>query len=270
MNGSQIFRHVLFLGSIVLLAVGLRVGMKEHYAKERRQILDNARQQWFDRMQAGWQGLRYADMAEEAFLESFLSKIDWNELELSEPQRTKLKPRIEGVLLYLKDPKAQDYYRLKTEGVGFRFMPTGEATEFLADYEPLDMEAGSETTEEWIRALFERVRIGSDGPYGIREISFDGVGATLSRTNTPTALLAGPVGRGFTRAEAALDPGFRYGSGGEEGTGGLFFHLSFFARARGTDNVGPVYVSLAWLEEDQQWALSRLITDAMLGMKALF
>ena len=38
-------------------------------------------------------------------------------------------------------------------------------------------------------------------------------------------------------------------------------HVSFFGRAAGSKNAGPVYLSLEWLPEQQTWGASQMLTE---------
>jgi hypothetical protein len=41
------------------------------------------------------------------------------------------------------------------------------------------------------------------------------------------------------------------------------------ARSDASTNAGPVYLCLCWSEADQDWALHRLISDALLNLNRL-
>jgi hypothetical protein len=91
----------------------------------------------------------------------------------------------------------------------------------------------------------------------------------IAHTNSPGELLTGPVRNGFTASCDSTDPGFVYGAKKWPGPP-LLFEVSFLAKASGSDDAGPVYISLEWIEEDQNWALSRLMTDSWLHIKTIF
>jgi hypothetical protein len=92
---------------------------------------------------------------------------------------------------------------------------------------------------------------------------------STAQTNAPGALLTGPVNNGFTASYDSIDPGFVYDTAKRPGPP-LLFEVSFLAKANGSQNAGPVYISLLWVEEDQNWALNRLLTDSWLRIKTLF
>ena len=72
----------------------------------------------------------------------------------------------------------------------------------------------------------------------------------------------------------APNPGFEYPALKERpdssGNKSLFFQLSFFAQANGSDKAGPVFICLGWQPEEQEWALGRMISDSWVGMQTLF
>jgi hypothetical protein len=75
-------------------------------------------------------------------------------------------------------------------------------------------------------------------------------------------------------AVEAANPGIRYTgdlpSSAPNPDQSVYLHLSFLAKANGSTNAGPLYVSLCWLEQDQEWGLSRLITDQWVGITTVF
>ena len=93
----------------------------------------------------------------------------------------------------------------------------------------------------------------------------DQIAVATSPTNSEWTIIEGKVAKGLTVAMVAFDPGIRYLS--LEHTSStrpgdrLFMHLSFFAKFNHLEYAAPVYLSLCWLEEEQTWALSRMITD---------
>ncbi|MEK7361540.1 MAG: hypothetical protein AAB133_05615 [Pseudomonadota bacterium] len=108
----------------------------------------------------------------------------------------------------------------------------------------------------------------------LNTICLERIRVATARTNSPSSVFDGPVAQGFTAAQAAFDPGFRYGEG-EDGTAewssmGLFLLLSFLARSSSSTNAGPVYLSLFWSQADQNWAPNRLFTEYLLNFNAFF
>jgi len=108
----------------------------------------------------------------------------------------------------------------------------------------------------------------------VSEVCFDSIESAIAHNNSPESLLRGKVRKGLTVAVEAANPGLVYtslpGSLKQGPDEAIYFHLSFFAKVNGSTNAGPVYVSLCWLEQDQEWGLSRLITDQWLGIKTVF
>jgi hypothetical protein len=89
-----------------------------------------------------------------------------------------------------------------------------------------------------------------------------------------TSLLHGKVAKGLTVLRQANDPGFRYVTPSSLPTNAspepVFVHLSLFARSSGSTNAGPVYLSLEWSEQSQNWVLSQMYSDVLLNMHVMF
>ncbi len=95
-----------------------------------------------------------------------------------------------------------------------------------------------------------------------------------SRTNSRMTIVNGPTRKGLTTLRVAPEPGFVYAPKHASSEGGgpdeLYAHLSFYARSNTSTNAGPVYLSLAWSDLDQQWVLGRLMSDVLLKLEVPF
>lgn len=282
--------HVLLLGGVIAFTAGAHVAFRGRYAQERNKLAHQAAGVRAREIQAAWKALPYIAASDPVTVQALVSKIDWTSLNLSDPQKAKLQGRVERVLAYLFAPTLDEYCQLKTCGLRYRFSPSRSAQMILADSErgsakPLRIAAaGAESIDGALdaggecsvtRAVWERTAALQGPPWfsKLTGVSLHGVSAALSPTNTPTALLKGSVAKGWTSATEALNPGFQYPALSDRPTTNntsLFFHLSFFAQTDGGNRAGPVYLCLGWLPGDEEWALCRMISDSMLGIRILF
>jgi len=122
--------------------------------------------------------------------------------------------------------------------------------------------------------LWKTINENKSAPDRITAVCLEPIGIETSQRNSPHDIMGEKTSIGFTVATAALDPGFQYAtsrtSSSVNSTNDLFVHLSFFAHSNVSDEAGPVYLSLYWSEPDDNWALSRMFTDALLKINTLF
>jgi hypothetical protein len=267
MAGRQSIRFHLLVGMVIVcVVIPLRGALRDRYAAERRDLQREAANQRVLQLSAQWASAPYVEPTV-ANIERLLdASEDWARLELPEPQRGRLRERLVDVLGYLGAPTLETYYRLKTEGLSWRFEPEPKLL-------PVAQERSFEVGEalEFVEELWEATRSRVDTSGRHRVSAMADLSMTLSRVNSVEALLGGAVGKGMTVARGGVDPGFRYvRSVAVGGADGLFVHLSFLARSNASEHSGPVHLSLSWSEADRDWILSRLITDELLGITILF
>ncbi len=269
-------RHIVLLSVVGLLAILFRALLQETYARELREIGKAASEQRALEVEGMWRDLPYADASGPEAAEVFVAKIDWSLLPLSDLQQGKLSLRVAALFRYLQNPSFAEYYRLKTEGLRFQFEPDQHVKDLLGRSAPKDEAGPLPDPKETLEAIWAAVHRqgGNTTVPKITAFCPEHIAAGLSSSNSAGSLLHGQAHKGFTIAEGALDPGIQYLSLQNAPTDGpeapLYFHLSFFAKMNGSENAGPIYVSLCWLPEEQQWGLSRLIADRWVGMATVF
>jgi hypothetical protein len=173
----------------------------------------------------------------------------------------------------MQRPTFEDYYRLKTQGLHYRFQVSTQAMRCLTNAAdggsgfPSDQKGATKAVRAAVHSRTGQLHVPR-----LSAVCLDHIAAATSHTNTGWSLLKGRVAKPFTVAAEQVNPGFMYfaESGDPSGTQGDFFLLSFFAKFRDSDNVGPVFISLAWSSEDQTWALSRMLADRWLQLHTLF
>ena len=264
--------HLLLFGAFLAAVCALRICWGGHFTREAQEVAAKAAQKRSRQIEAGWRRHSYTELSartEEAMFE----RIAWTSLALSGVEQAKLRVRLSEVLHYLEYPRLDEYYRLKTEGFQWRLEPQGYVSNLLAKALPR-LEIGSHSDRDpqtTVKRLWEMVY--SEGASStvprLTAVCLESVVGATARTNTGKALLTGSVKQGFTMAIEAVDPGFSY-SRGKPSNMPLVFQLSFLAKANDPQNAGPVYISLLWVEEDQNWALNRLLTDSWLKVKTIF
>ncbi|HXT42277.1 MAG TPA: hypothetical protein VN887_19875 [Candidatus Angelobacter sp.] len=262
--------HMLVLGLGVGITLTVRAVLREQYSQERRQIEAQARENRVRQVAAVWNAFQYTDISTKDLSENVLAKPALQGLLLTRIQRERLRIRLPDILSYLGNPTCDAYMRLKTNELHYKFVLTTDTEQFLQNGNP-PVASEAETVT---RALWHKVTNphGDAGP-GLTGICLERIRAAVTHTNSPGSFFSGAVAQGFTMAKAAIDPGFRYGmqtTGGGSSDEGPFLLLSFFAHANASTNAAPVYLSLYWSDEDQQWAPSRLFTDVLLNINLLF
>jgi len=267
--------HICCLTFAVGVVLSARAAFKSMYAEQHRALQLRAFNERGQELARIWNALTYTNVTSDLVAEVFLSRVDWSSLQLTEIQEVQLKGRLGEVLGFLCSPDFGEYYRLKTEGLASSLKPSDIALRLFG--ESIDDDENS--TDQQVRILRTLWEKATGGPMSslrseIIAISLDRVRAATSTVNSHQAILGGNVSNGLTVIVEAVEPGFRYGSEtnavSSESIQGLFFHLSFIARSNTSTNAGPVYLSLYWSESDQNWALSRLLTDRGLNFRTLF
>jgi hypothetical protein len=268
--------HALIAGLAILLTLSVQMALSERYSLERRKIEQEASKRRSRDMAASWNRLRFCEAATGRLGHDFVAAVGWPRLALSEAQKARLKDRLQQVLNYLQDPSLEEYYSLKTEALvwNFELSPAGRLrlgnTEIMVDgvaqRQPLDV-----VFSLWEASCHESK---TGQPPRLTAVCLESIDIARSDTNSAAALLKGPVAKGFTVAHEATDPGFIYGHqaapGSAERVEDLFVFLGFLARSDASNDAGPVYISFYWSDQDQNWALSSLLTDALLNMNILF
>jgi len=264
------------LGFIIVLSLAGRTRLRTQHARELQEIGDKAREQRSLEIEAQWQACAYSNAFAEHFIDSFRAKIKWSSLDLSDLQKEKLRTRLKEIFLYFQNPGFDEYYRLKTERLHY-LVPSSPLAKTPVETSMSKGHIGGEAQpQKTLSAVWNKLHAkgGSGRLPKLAAVCLDSIESETTRTNTPNSLLKGKVGKGLTVAVEAANPGLVYTSVGDPLKPGtevpIYFHLSFFAKANGSTNAGPVYVSLCWLEEEQEWGLSRLITDQWLGINTVF
>lgn len=266
---------MLLIGLVSVIA-GWRAARSEHYAREYREIAKNATIARAQQIEQTWRALPYTNAPLDAVGDQFLAAINWSSLRLSEVQESKLRTRLRQLFRYLTEPRFQDYYRLKTDGFHYQFEPNQRTRRVMAEAAERKELDGPRSDVETVKLVWNIIhrKSGETVLPQISAVCLQSVASTISHTNSGFSLLNGKVAKGFTVAVEALEPGFVYPIGEQPVPGvvseGLFYEFSFFAKANGKDNAGPMHISLYWVEQDQNWALNRLISDQWLGFETLF
>ena len=258
--------HLSLCIGIAFLVTGLRLGRSGYYKGDYRQVGTEKTEERALEIEATWQKFAYTSIASEDSLTVFLAHIDWKSLGLESARESKLKTRLRQVLSYLHEPEFESYYRLKTEGLRYKFTPSIRVDSLLTSQ---GNNGYSDAPKSTAKTLWDNVRHQGGQKLGsqLSSVCFNDVAAALTHTNSGQALLTGRVKKAITAGIEALDPGFVY----EVPSGhSCFFELSFFAKVVPSGNVGPVFMSLYWDEQDEQWVPTRMISDAWLGFNGLF
>lgn len=268
--------HVLLLACIAAAVTVAQEALREKHHREHGDIQKTAFLDQSRAIQAKWQALRYTSVEKGDFADAILRRIDWTALNLSDIQRRSLDHRLRRLISYLQNPTFEEYYRLKTEGLAHRFEPAEEA---LQEYErasaPLPLSAANEV-QDVLKFFWDGIAERADHPNlpKITAVCLDHVALVTSRTNSDWSIVQGGVAKGLTLAFPAYDPGIRYssldGSFAETRNTPLFVHLSVYAKFNDSEYASPLYLSLAWLDPEGTWALSRMITDTWSRVRTMF
>jgi hypothetical protein len=261
MNKLTGFRlHAALFGSVLLLTAGAQIGFRERYAHERDRLAHSAAGVRSREIEAGWKTLPYTNTTQAGVVDAFVAKIDWAGLNLSEFHKSKVQSRLGQVLSYLVAPSSEEYFRLKTEGLHYRFKASRSAKMILAgigrqaegpflakSLTLLEPPSQAEADALGIsRAIWGKV-YGSGDRLAVSKLTgicLERLSVATTSTNSPTALLKGSVRKGWTTATEAINPGFEYPAlidrPTESGNKSSFFQLSFFAQTNDGEKAGPV------------------------------
>jgi hypothetical protein len=241
-----------------------------YYATTVTDAADKATKRRAIEIEADWKGFPFTSVLQDGFDDAFFTKIDWLSLSLSEPQAAKLKPRVLELIHYFQQPDFDTYFRLKTAGLHYEFVPQRWTTNFLQNTRKLQKE--DDIIKEQVKLLWDKVhtRGGKTVMPRLTAISIETVSGAISHTNSGRAMLGGPIKKGFTIAGEALEPGFLYTPNQAKDALPLLFEFSFLAKANDSGIAGPLYISLVWVEADEQWALNRMILDTWHGLHTMF
>jgi hypothetical protein len=268
---ARIKWHLVLLAGAALLTASSRVAFKDRHADELRRLNSRGASQRAREIEAMWAALSYTDATAPDFVDRFLAKIDWNRIPVSDAQRTKLQARVRDVVGYLQAPTFDEYFRLRTEGLHYVFLPTlTNVAQATAGSQAVELEDGAEQAARkiWNSA---HSRNGQVDPSRINSVCLDRIAASISYTNSLGDLLNGGAAKGFTMAAVMPNPGFSYpGDGSKLSQASPILNLSFFAKAGASTNAGPVYISLCWLANDEQWALNRMVADSWVALRTVF
>lgn len=264
-------KHLLLFLVCLGFVYALRLVAGGHYTHDLNQVVSEASLQGSREREAVWRRQAYTAFSASDIVSAMSKKVPLASLHFSQVHRAKLELRLLDVLHYFEQPTFDEYYRLKTEGLHWTLQPDTHARDLLADSAAVGPPQPSPTeARDLLRKMWEHVHAGPQPSLPrLTAVCLDSIAGATTHTNSPKALLTGEVKRGYTAAREAIDPGLAYGSG-RASTEPLLFELSFLAKANGSEDAGPVYISLLWVEEDQEWALNRLMTDHWLQVKTIF
>jgi hypothetical protein len=264
-------KHLLLFLLCLGCVCALRLVWAGHFVRELNRVVVEASRDQSREMEAVWRRQAFAPFSAAPAVSAMFKKVQLPPTSFTEAQRAKLERRLLEVLRYFEQPTFDEYYRLKTAGLRWKFDPDGRARGLLArsgaegSIKPTPAEA-----RESVRRIWDQAHAGSLVCLPrITAICLDSIAGVTTHANSAKALLTGEVKRGFTVAVEATDPGFVYGSV-EAPVEPILFEMSFLARANGSEDAGPMYISLLWVEADQEWALNRLMTDRWLHIRTIF
>jgi hypothetical protein len=267
---SRVWLHATIALALCVITLGIRTAFASRFATERRLLNQQASQARIQELSAYWNGLSYAQVQLD-WLAALLEYAARPSNGLTVTQLHKLKPRLAQPFGYLENPELGKYGALKANGLRWEFS--------LRSY--LTNEYGAvlgsvRWPDESLTKLWQALAPPSAGMERPRLTAICLTNLTLvtSRTNSRSAIVNGPTQKGLTMPRVAIEPGFAYepkhtvtdGGGPDE----LYAHFSFYARSNTSTNAGPVYLSLAWSEPDQEWVLGRLMADVLLKFEFLF
>ena len=258
--------HIWTFGAVLGVVSALRFVFPAHYGADLQRAASGAAASQSREVEATWRAQAYSGFSAAKVARAALATAPLGEL--SKAQQTALRVRLPQVLAYLEHPTLREYCRLKTDGFHWTFAPSPRALALLGP--SVGRPAGPHGPQDFVRLLWEKLH-GGPKPClpRLTAVCLWTVRGGIDHTNAPALLLIGPVKNGFTVSYAATDPGFVY-TGTRTPGRPLVFEVSFLAKANGGQNAGPVYISLLWVEGDQNWALSHLMTDGWLHINTIF
>jgi hypothetical protein len=269
---NRFLPHAIVLGLALALTLPARALLKERHRQERRKIEAEGRNQRMQELAARWSALPFTPIGKPNFCELLVASADWATLGLTDVQRTKLRQRLQEIFAYLHNPTFEEYWRLKTEGLHQQFELGKSARVLLQGSGLLNEDIEQRDPRDIGRLVWDAAATWREAaaPSRLMAACVENAGIVVNRSNSPNDILGGKVSKGLTAAHTAFDPGFRYGAPGGIAPEDFFLHLSFIARSNASEYAAPIHISLHWSDRDQNWALSRMFTDALLRMNNLF
>jgi hypothetical protein len=263
--------HSTILVGFGMLVVVPRAVWPKYYANDVRQAAGRAMTTRARDIQADWKKTPFTGVSNVGLEEAFLGKIQWSSLGLSDVQTTSLTNRLVELIRYFEQPDFETYYRLKTDGFQYRFVPAMWVTNFLREAALVSTQFDGDP-KELIRILWGKVHNNNGNAVlpKVTAICLESVAGTVSHTNSARVMLGGPIKQGFTVATEALEPGFQYALHRNAGLSPLLFEFSFLVKVNESGMAGPLHISLVWVDADKTWALNRLILDTSLGFQTMF
>jgi hypothetical protein len=261
--------HLWLLLTIAVITLVARLLLREHYSRERFQIEAKARTTRARDLLGVWRQFRFSEG--DHLADRISARVPWMALGLNPMQRELAEQRLKDVLAYLADPSFAAYYRLKTEGVHFRFRPNLAVAKVLGITNvPLrELPPRDAVQAVWNAA---QARSTSGAVSKLTSVCLESIAAITSSTNSVPTVIGGKLFKWVTIGFIAYDPGFNYETVDSirSPTNQIFLNLSFYARSSTSTNPGPIHLSLYWSQADTNWALSRMVTDVHLNMNTLF
>lgn len=264
--------HLGLFAGLIAVTIAPRIVWPSYYTREQQAVAGKASAQRANEIEAGWKRLEYADLHLPETEAALLKKLDSATGGLSDAQKLELTPRLVQLIHYFEEPSFERYYRLKTEGLDYYFVATGDSNNLHAAVDRPTTQTSTADPKEQSRNLWNSVHQykGERRLPKITSVALNTVEASISHTNSGRVLLGGPVKNGFTVGREALNPGFHYRGAPWLPNEPVLFEFSFLAEANNSGNVGPMYVSLIWIDKDHKWALNRLVVDTWLGFDTVF
>lgn len=256
-------RHLVILIGISLAVAGGRIVFKNAYARQARQVKENAFKERAIEVEQGWQRLRYTQVTETNLGAAVAARIDWKSLEMTDVQKQKLRTCLSQVLSYLEAPTFEEYYRLKTQDLHYQFTPNSNAWKYFADAAP----------QNGLRSMLSNFWASYHSTNAIPALTgicLESIATAVTRTSSPGALLKGKVGKLFVVIRSGMDPGIHYNCSGLTNATPICFNASFYGQAKPSRSSGPMFLSLVWSSTDTNWAPCLFESDEWLGFRAMF
>lgn len=255
---------------MAVVTVSARKRFADRYANERKTLNLEASQFRIRELSTHWNGLKYVE-AKDLGPVLLLEQTAWPTEDLTAVQQAKLKPRLIQAMGYLQNPELSTYGALKTNGLRWEFSLRSSLTNEYGAALGEVRQPGEVLTKLWQTMA---PPMPAQPRPRLTAICLTNLVVATSQTNSRSTIVNGPTRKGLTVLRVAPEPGFNYapkhtvteGGGPDE----LYAHISFYARSNTSTNAGPVYLSLAWSEPDQEWVLGRLMADVLLKFEVPF
>lgn len=277
-NWSAVKSH-----GILLLALSSATGAANFVLRpqHKTQILELERKasiQGAKKTELLWSRCPYTNVVSNTLGLTIASRFDYSRLELDAEQVLKLRRRIEGVVKYIEDDSLEQYMFIRTNELRYVFNCNEALLKSLKASGPVSTTLVSSDPQKVTTLFWSLTHRASRGIKSFRlgSVCLESVAGCVATNDTPWSLLKGKVGKGITLAVEAPNPGFSYSQEisnparySQVGSN-IFFHFSFLVKLENSTNAGPIYLSLAWLPDQRQWAPSRLIVDSWLDLRTIF